>query len=315
MNVLFLGTPEFAVPILQTLIDQGYRVVGVVTQPDRPKGRKGIRTPPPVKGLAQKYGLPVLQPESIRAADVLEHIRRLSPDLAVTAAYGQILPQDFLEIPRLGTINVHASLLPKYRGGAPIHRCLLNGDAETGVTIMKVVPKLDAGAILAQVKVPIREDDNVGTLHDKLAVAGARLLAETLPQWLNGEIREIPQNDEEATYAPNIRREDEIIDWNRSARDVHNHIRGLSPWPGAYTTWNGRILKLWESRYREDGPVARPGEVLQADEEGIVVAAGKGVVILLRLQPEGKTPMTAGEMVRGKQIAPGMVFGSREESA
>src|SRR3954466_8720221 len=218
-KIVFMGTPEFSVPVLQQLIKDGYDVIGVVTQPDRPVGRKKILTPPPVKVEALKHSIPVFQPEKIRQEEELEQILSLKPDLIVTAAFGQILPNKLLEAPKYGCINVHASLLPELRGGAPIHYALIQGKQKTGVTIMYMVEKLDAGDILTSIEVPITEDDNVGTLHVKLSTAGSKLLSETLPLLLEGRLTPKPQNNEEATFAANIKREQEKIIWTKTGEE------------------------------------------------------------------------------------------------
>jgi len=312
LNIVFMGTPDFAVPSLLQLLEKGYQVVGVVTQPDRPKGRKRVLTPPPVKVAALEAGIPVMQPERIRHPDAIAELARWEPDLIITAAFGQILPKAVLDMPRLGCINVHASLLPRYRGGAPIHRAIMNGETETGVTIMYMAEGLDTGDIISSVKVPIEPEDNVGTMFDKLAQAGARLLIETLPDLAAGRASRIPQNDAEATYAPNITREEERIDWSRSATELFNQIRGLNPWPVAYTLWQGETMKVWESKVisnsdsRED---AEPGTVLRTGAEGIDVACGAGTLRLTVVQPAGKKAMPAGEFVRGGKLTEGTVLG------
>lgn len=316
-RIVFMGTPDFAVPSLRALLQAGYRVAAVVTQPDRPKGRKREPVPPPVKLAALENGIPVLQPEKLRAPEAIADVLACRPDLIVTAAYGQILPKAVLDAPRYGCINVHASLLPKYRGGAPIHRAIIEGETVTGVTIMYMAEGLDTGDIISRVEVPIAEDDDTGTLHDKLSEAGARLLVETLPSLLDGTARAVPQNDAEATYAPNLRREDEWIDWSRTSRQIYNQVRGLRPWPVAYTTWNGNVLKIWETRrpepdgtaapQAEDGAV--PGTVLRTGDDGIEVRTGDGALWLTVVQPAGKKPMPAADFVRGGRIAPGTVLG------
>lgn len=316
-RIVFMGTPDFAVPSLRALLQAGYRVAAVVTQPDRPKGRKREPVPPPVKLAALEHGIPVLQPEKLRAPEAIADVLACRPDLIVTAAYGQILPKAVLDAPRYGCINVHASLLPKYRGGAPIHRAIIEGETVTGVTIMYMAEGLDTGDIISRVEVPIAEDDDTGTLHDKLSEAGARLLVETLPSLLDGTARAVPQNDAEATYAPNLRREDEWIDWSRTSRQIYNQVRGLRPWPVAYTTWNGNVLKIWETRrpepdgtaapQAEDGAV--PGTVLRTGDDGIEVRTGDGALWLTVVQPAGKKPMPAADFVRGGRIAPGTVLG------
>lgn len=299
-KIVFMGTPDFAVPVLKQLISDGYEVVAVVTQPDRPVGRKKILTPPSVKVAAEQHGIPVLQPEKLRDSEELEQIIKLEPDLIVTAAYGQILPKKLLDAPKYGCINVHASLLPELRGGAPIHYAILQGKEKTGVTIMYMVEKLDAGDILTQVEVPISETDTVGTLHDKLSEAGAKLLSETLPKLLRGELTPVPQNEEEATYAYNITREQEKIDWTKTGEEIYNHIRGFNPWPVAYTTLNGKTIKIWRS---VKVPLPRrglPGEIVSIDEEGFTVCTGNETGIkIIELQPSGKRRMSAAEYLRG----------------
>ncbi|WP_044893816.1 methionyl-tRNA formyltransferase [Bacillus alveayuensis] len=300
VRVVFMGTPDFSVPVLQQLIKDGYNVVGVVTQPDKPKGRKKELTPPPVKVEAQKHGIPVLQPTKIREKEQYEQVLALEPDLIVTAAFGQILPKELLEAPKYGCINVHASLLPELRGGAPIHYAILQGKEKTGITIMYMVEKLDAGDILTQVEVPITETDTVGTLHDKLSKAGAKLLSETIPLLLEGKITPVKQNDEEATYAYNIKREQEKIDWTKSGEEIYNHIRGLNPWPVAYTTMDGKVWKIWWGEKVAARKTAEPGTIIELNEDGIVVATGNETAIkITELQPAGKKRMNGAEFLRG----------------
>jgi methionyl-tRNA formyltransferase len=299
-KIVFMGTPDFSVPILQRIIEEGYEVIGVVTQPDRPVGRKKVLTPPPVKVEAEKQGIPVFQPEKIRIQEELEPILALNPDLIITAAFGQILPNQLLEAPKYGCINVHASLLPELRGGAPIHYAILQGKKKTGVTIMFMAEKLDAGDILTQVELTIDEDDNVGTLHEKLSAAGADLLADTIPKLLNRELTPVIQNDEQATFAPNIKREQEKINWNKTGEEIYNHVRGLNPWPVAYTRLNGDILKIWNTKKYDTMKKAQPGEVVEVLDKGFVVATGNETALLLtELQPAGKKRMSARDYLRG----------------
>lgn len=300
VRILFMGTPDFAVPSLEALAAEGYRVVAAVTQPDRPVGRKQVLTPPPVKEAALRLGIPVLQPEKIKADEALAQVLALEPDLIVTAAYGQILPKRLLDAPRYGCINVHASLLPKYRGGAPIHKAIVEGETESGVTIMYMVEALDAGDMLSRVVVPIDERDTAGTLFDKLAAAGAKLLVETVPKLLAGEIVPEPQDHEAATYAPTLKRVDERVDWTRTARQVYNQVRGLNPWPVAFTTYGGKVWKLWWVEMQaDDGQLAEPGTIVAREEDGLVVACGSGAVKITELQPEGKKRMSARDFLRG----------------
>jgi len=320
VNIVFMGTPEFAVPSLQALLAEGYRVAAVVTQPDRPKGRKRVLTPPPVKVEAERHGIPVLQPEKLRHPDAVEALRQLAPDLIVTAAYGQILPKAVLELPKFGCINIHASLLPKYRGGAPIHYAVMRGEAVTGVTIMYMAEGLDTGDMLSKVEVPIGDDDTTGSMFVKLSAAGAELLQRTLPELLAGRLEAVPQNEAEAVYSPNIRREDELIDWSAPALAIFNQVRGLNPFPGAYTLWNGEVFKVWACAKPQvaDGTAsvasgagaARPGTVLQGGASGIEVMTGAGTIWLTRVQPAGKKALDAAELARGKTLAVGTMFGS-----
>jgi len=307
-RIVFMGTPEFAVPILQALVRTPYDVVGVVTQPDKPKGRKQVLTPPPVKEAALQYGIPVLQPEKIRRPEAVEAILAWRPDIIVTAAYGQLVPAPLLQAPRYGCINVHASLLPKYRGGAPIHWAIIRGEKETGITLMYMMERLDAGDIIAQQAVPINPDDTVGTLHDRLKEAGARLLVETLPALLDGAVKAVPQDESQATYAPNIRREDERIDWGRSAQDVYNQVRGLNPWPVAYTVFQNEIWKVWWAEPVDKEPGASPGTVIEVTPDSVVVACGEKAVKLLEIQPAGKRRMAMADYLRGRTIRPGDRF-------
>lgn len=303
-KIVFMGTPDFSVPILRRLITDGYDVIGVVTQPDRPVGRKRILSPPPIKEEAARQGIPVYQPEKIREKEELEKIVALKPDLIVTAAFGQILPKALLDAPEYGCINVHASLLPELRGGAPIHYAIIQGKKKTGITIMYMAEKLDAGDILTRREVPITEDDTVGTLHDKLSSVGAELLSETLPRLFAGEIVPLPQNDDEATFAPNIKREQEKIDWAVPGEQIYNHIRGLNPWPVAYTTLAGKPLKIWMAEKFEDRHGSIPGTILGVDEDGIIVASCDSTAIKINeLQPAGKKRMPAREFLLGTESA------------
>src|SRR5690625_1805423 len=260
-----MGTPDFAVPILQTLINSSYEVVLVVTQPDRPKGRKRILTAPPVKEAAIQANIPVFQPENLQKE--YEELFQYDADLIITAAYGQLLPKEVLEHPPLGCINVHASLLPELRGGAPIHYAILQGKKETGITIMYMEEKLDAGDIIEQQAIPIRHTDHVGTLHDSLSELGANLLLETLPSIFNQTNKRITQDESKATFAANITREQEKIDWTNANDVVYNHIRGLHPWPVAYTNYNGNRMKIWWAELdNQQYENKQPGEIVRVDK-------------------------------------------------
>jgi methionyl-tRNA formyltransferase len=299
-KIIFMGTPDFSVPVLRQIINDGYEVIGVVTQPDRPVGRKKVLTPPPVKVEALKNGIPVFQPEKIRQREELDKILALKPDLIITAAFGQILPKELLDAPTHGCINVHASLLPELRGGAPIHYAIIQGKKKTGITIMYMVEKLDAGDILTQVEVEITEEDNVGSLHDKLSKAGSALLSETLPMLLEGNVTATPQNELEATFAFNIKREQEKIDWTKAGEEIYNHIRGLNPWPVAFTTLEGKVLKVWNSEKVLSNTAETPGTILSIEPAGLLVSTGDNTAIkITELQPSGKTRMKSEEFIRG----------------
>jgi methionyl-tRNA formyltransferase len=317
-KIVFMGTPDFSVPVLKRLIDDGYDVIGVVTQPDRPKGRKRVLTPPPVKVEALKHGIPVLQPEKIRLQEEYEKVVALGADLIVTAAFGQILPKALLEAPKLGCINVHASLLPELRGGAPIHYSILQGKQKTGITIMYMVEKLDAGDILTQVEVPILEEDHVGSLHDKLSTAGAELLSQTIPSLVNGELKPVKQNESEATFAYNIKRAQERINWHNEGEVIYNHIRGLHPWPVAFTYLEGQVLKVWWGEKVNIDEQGEPGQIIRLDSDGFVVATGNGVAIkITELQPSGKTRMSGEQFLRGAgaSIQIGTLLGDEHENS
>lgn len=248
-RIVFMGTASFSLAVLKMLIEEDYNIVGVVTQPDRYVGRKKVLTMPDVKVEALKYDIPVIQPARIK--EDYQAVADLKPDLIITAAYGQIVPQAVLDIPRLGCINVHASLLPLYRGGAPVHQAIIDGQEKTGVTIMYMVKKMDAGDMIAQKETPILEEDTVGILYDRLSDLGAKLLKETLPDILKGTNQRIPQDENLVTYAPTLSREDERLDWNMSARQVYNKVRGTNPWPGSYTTYQGKTVKIWAGQVHQ----------------------------------------------------------------
>lgn len=299
-RIIFMGTPDFSTNVLEMLIAKE-DVIAVVTQPDRPVGRKRVMTPPPVKEVALQNGIEVYQPEKISQSEDLQTLIDLKPDLIVTAAFGQILPKALLDAPRLGAINVHASLLPKYRGGAPIHQAIIDGEKETGVTIMYMAPKLDAGDIISQQAIDIEANDDVGSMHDKLSFLGADLLAKTLPDIINGTNERIEQNEEEATFASNISREDERIDWSKSAQDIYNHIRGLSPWPVAYTKLDDKNMKLYQAHIVE-GKEGKPGEIIETTKKAIIVGTGSSDAIALTdIQLSGKKRMPTANFLSGYQ--------------
>ena len=305
-----MGTPEFAVPSLEALIGAGYEVVAAVTQPDRPVGRKKTLTPPPVKVCAQAHGVPVLQFERIRRKEGREALTALQPDLFVTAAFGQILSKAVLDIPRLGTINVHASLLPQYRGSAPINWCIVSGERKAGVTTMMTNEGIDTGDMLLRDEVEIGENETAEELTERLSSLGAQTLLRTLRALEDGTLVRTPQNEAEASYQPMLSREMGEMDWSRSAQQLHDQVRGLYPWPGAYTTMDGGVLKVWVSRISDMKTDAAPGAVVKADaKEGLFVACGTGVLQIVELQAPGSKRMNARDYLRGKPMQTGTVLG------
>lgn len=310
MRVAFFGTPDFAVPSLQALIASRHQVVGVITQPDRPRGRGHRVTPSPVKAVAQACSLPVLQPEGLRRDEFESVFAALHAEIGVVAAYGRILPEWLLAMPRHGMINVHASLLPKYRGAAPVQRAIVNGESQTGVTIMRVVKELDAGPMLAWQARPIGLEDAADEVERDLARIGAALLMQTLDDLDAGRAREIPQDESQASYAPRLRKEEGLLDFRLPALHVHNRIRGLRPWPTAWTFLHGRRLVVHRSRVASrDAPGTTPGTCIAA-ADAITIACGDGRAIdVLELQPEGRRVMTAREYVAGHGQLVGRIFG------
>lgn len=307
-KVVFMGTPAFSVPILEGLIKADYEILYVVTQPDRLVGRKKIVTPPPVKSCALEYQLPVLQPEKISGSSEMETIMAAEPDLIITAAFGQFLPEKLLKAPKFGAINVHASLLPKYRGGAPIHYALINGEKETGITIMEMVKKMDAGAILAQQSLSITEQDDVGTLFDKLSIIGRDLLLATLPDLFAGKITPKPQNEAEATFSPNIQREEEKLSWEKTAQEIDWQVRGMRPFPVAFTTYQSNRLKIWDVSLVSETTDQKPGTIVAINKKNFWIAAGNGTIVQINeLQPAGKGRLKAVDYLNGigKQLEVG----------
>lgn len=310
VSIVFMGTPEFAVPILEGLIDN-YKVKAVVTQPDKPVGRDGIIRKSPIKEVAEKNMILVLQPENLK--EEWQLVTDLKPTLIVTCAYGQIVPRELLVYPEYGCINVHASLLPKLRGGAPIHRAIINGDKETGITIMHMNPRLDEGDMISQTKIEIEETDTASTLHDKLSILGRNLLLETLPSIIDGTAKRIPQNNDEATYAFNIKPEDEKIDFSKTKRQIYNQVRGLNSWPGAYTLLKGKRMKIYSCRLTDNVYSNRfDGEIVALYKDGIGVKVSNGEIIITELQLEGKKKMNAEDFLNGfqnKEVLIGQILG------
>jgi len=312
LKVVFMGTPDFAVPSLKLLSDAGYEIPLVITQPDKPAGRGKKLTPPPVKVVAKELGIPVYQPEKVKDnKELLEKLRELSPDLIVVAAYGRILPDEILELPKFKCVNVHASLLPEYRGASPIQSVLLDGKEKTGVTIMLISSELDAGDIISQREVKIEREDNAKTLHDKLAKVGAELLVETIPLYVLGKLKPIPQDHSKATYCKPITKDMGKIDWNLSAEKIFNMVRAFTPWPSAYTSFNGKRIKITKAEVCSGK--GTPGEVIKADKE-LIVATGDKALKILNLKPEGRKEISGEEFIRGYRVKVGdnFIFCGRE---
>ena len=310
MRIVFMGTPEFAVPSLKALFDSGHEIIGVITQPDRPRGRGQKLSFSPVKEAALALGLNIYQPHKIREQGSVEMLKDLSPELIVVVAFGQILPESILKIPPYGCINVHASLLPAYRGPAPIHWAIMNGEKVTGVTTMLMDTGLDTGDMLLKEEVAISPDMTTGELHDLLAQIGASLLVKTVELWRQKEITPISQKGMAFSYAPLLKKEHELINWGKSAETVANQIRGLEPWPGAYTMYNEGVLKIRGAKvYHQTEQKAQPGTVLQIVKDiGFVVQAGKGSVLVTKVQPFGKQTMGAASFCHGYHLEVGYVF-------
>lgn len=303
MRIVFMGTPEFAVPALKALVENGHELKAVFTQPDRPKNRGMKMQEPPVKVLAKELQIPVYQPEKVKDGAVLALIQEQNPDLIVVAAYGRILPKDILDYPRLGCINVHSSLLPKYRGAAPIHWAILNGEKKTGVTIMHMAAELDAGDIISQNETPIEPEETANELQSRLAEMGAKLLVDTVKEIEDGTAKRTPQEPALASFAPMLSRALSPIVWSRPAIDIHNQVRGLQPWPGTTTELGGNYVKVWKTKVPLEESSCVPGTVLRADKTGIAVACGGGSVLLItELQVQGKKRVSAADYLRGNPI-------------
>ncbi len=298
LKIVFMGTPDFAVPILEALIDK-YNVRAVVTQPDKEVGRERILKPTPIKEVANKNMILVLQPTKIR--EEYDEILALEPDLIITCAYGQIIPKALLDAPRLGCINVHASLLPKLRGGAPIHRAIINGFSKTGITIMYMNEGMDKGDIIKEREIAIEDTDTAESLHDKLSILGRDLLMDTLPSIIDGTNERVKQDESLATYGFNITREDEHISFDKTSRQVYNQIRGLNSWPGAYALYDDKVLKVWASRVGEEyAPLKENGTIIAIYEDGFGVKTSNGEIIITEVQPEGKKKMSAASFINGE---------------
>ncbi len=307
-RIVFMGTPQFAVPGLEALHQNGYDIALVVTQPDRPRGRGRKVTFSPVKSTARRLGYEIIQPASIKTAEFAAQIKSRQPDFQVVIAYGKILPENVLALPRIGTINIHASLLPKLRGPAPIQWALINGETETGVCSMRMEKGMDTGDILLTAKEPIKPDDTAGTLHDRLAVKGAAVLIDTLKAYADDSIRPIPQDHSRATYAPMLTKDDGLINWNKPAVSLVNFIRGVSPWPGAYTFWGDKRLKIFQSSAIAAEIPQPPGTVIKGFPDELRVATGEGVLSIQEIQGASGKRMAIKDFLKGHRIPPGTVL-------
>ncbi|MHB8846555.1 MAG: methionyl-tRNA formyltransferase [Nitrospirota bacterium] len=307
MRIVYMGTPAFAVAPLQALITAGHDVVGVVTRIDKPAGRGKVLTPPAVKIAAELAGIPVLQPKRVRLPESIAAVRELEPDVIVVAAYGQILPPEILTLPKYGCVNIHASLLPTYRGAAPINWAIINGDARTGITIMQMDKGMDTGGILAQDSIPIGPNDTAGDLTAKLSDLGSSLIVDILGR-IEG-LTAVPQDNSKATLAPLLKKEDGLIDWTMSAKKIHDRVRGLSPWPGGYGRLEGKLVKILRTEATEG--TGEPGKLYESGKDDLAVGTGNGLVRILSIQPEGKKPMTAPEFLRGHRGMVGKKFEAR----
>ena len=309
MKIVFMGTPDFAVGALEALVEAGHDVVAVVTQPDKPKGRGKEMQQTPVKECALKHNIDVFQPVKIKTPEAVEVLRGYGAELFVVAAFGQILSKEILDMPKFGCVNIHASLLPKYRGAAPIQWAILDGEKETGVTIMQMNEGLDTGDMLTKVVVPIEDTDTGESLFDKLAEVGAKLLIETIPQIEAGELTPQPQDDSLSTYAKMIKKEMGLIDWKKEAVVLERLVRGMNSWPSAYTHFNGKTLKIWETEIEEGNRNMAPGMVAEVTKNSIKVQTGQDVLVLKQIQLEGKKRMDVASFLLGYKVEPGTVLG------
>lgn len=308
MRIVFMGTPEFAVPSLEALLKSDDQVVGIVTQPDRPKGRGQILTPSPIKLIAQRENIPLLQPLKMKAPEFLEALAGWKPDLIAVTAFGRILPSVILKMPPMGCVNVHGSLLPKYRGAAPVQWAVINGERETGITTMLMDEGMDTGAMLLQESLPISPDDTAGTLAPRLAAIGGRLLVETIRQLKAGTITPIPQDHSLATMAPILKKEDGLIDWTMSAGQLFNRVRGLSPWPGAYAFLGGERWMIWKTSPQSVDKHGAPGTIIGVTKQAIQVATGEGVLEMTEVQPANSKRLTVAQFLAGHQVVVGQRF-------
>lgn len=309
MKIVFMGTPNIAVGCLQKIIDEKHEILGVVTQPDKPVGRGKKMGMPPVKELALKYDIPVYQPIKARDEEFVQVLRELNPDLIVVVAFGQILPKSILDIPKLGCVNVHVSLLPKYRGAAPINWVIINGEEKTGVTTMYMDEGLDTGDMILTEEFDLDDEITAGELHDKMKDRGADVLIETLKQIEKGTAHRIPQNHEEFTYAPMMNKALGEINWSKSAREIHNLVRGVNPWPSAYTTYEGSTMKVWKTEVLNETSDKEPGTILKVDKDGIRISTKDNVVLVKEIQMPGKKRVLVSEYIKGNNINTNTILG------
>lgn len=309
MKVVFMGTPEFSVGTLESLIENGHEVLAVVTQPDKPKGRGKAMAFPPVKEAALKHNIQIFQPRRVREPEFIEVLRNLNPDVIVVVAFGQILPKEILELPKYGCLNVHASLLPKYRGAAPIQWAVIDGEKESGVTTMRMDEGLDTGDMIMKTVVPIDKDETGGSLHDKLAVAGAKLCVETLKKYEDNSVVYEKQDDSLSNYAKILDKSMGDIDWNKSAIEIERLIRGLNPWPSAYSKLNNKTLKIWKANVIDKDSSCEPGEIVSLGKDYLHVQTGKGLLSITELQLEGKKRMNVEDFLRGVKLEEGTKLG------
>lgn len=310
MKIVFMGTPEFAVPCLQKIIDEGHEVVAVVTQPDKPKGRGKKLAMPPVKELALKYDIPVYQPLKAREESFVDTLKEMNPELIVVVAFGQILPKSILDIPKYGCVNVHASLLPRYRGAAPLNWVIINGEEKTGVTTMYMDEGLDTGDMILKSEIPLDDEITAGELHDKMMIYGAKVLKETIDLIEKGEAPREKQSNENTCYSPIMNKSLGNIDWNKSAIDIHNLVRGINPWPSAYTTYEGQTMKIWKTKVIDKNSDKDPGTIISVDKEGINVSTSEGIVQIKEIQMAGKKRMEVPEYIKGNNINTDIILGS-----
>lgn len=313
MKIVFMGTPDFASEVLKSLLESEHQVLAVFTQPDKPRGRGKKISYTPVKEMALEAQIPIYQPRRIRDEENLEILKQINPDVIIVAAYGNILPKEILDLPPYGCINIHASILPKYRGAAPIHWAIIKGETETGISIMQMDEGMDTGDVLLLERIEISEEADTGEIFAKLASLGSKMIIEVLEKIKDGKLIPVKQKEEEATYAPMLTKKDELLDWDMSSKDIYNKIRGMNPWPGVYTYFRGDRLKIQKSILIDEKQVIeyKPGEIIDFSEEGIFIAANPGTIALKIIQPAGKKQLNFKDFINGYQISRGELLGKQ----